>query len=101
MRSGVRLASPKPVEYRLVLCIVYNRPDTSLVCSPEANPFAKKTETGPPKTGIGIGSKKPTTVASQKSLHKSETFFEKVEAAEMDASPPKRESEPMIIFPCV
>ena len=71
------MASPKPVEYCLVLFIVYNRPDTSLVCSPEANPFAKKTEMGPPEKGIGIGSKKPTTVAPQKSLHKSETFYEK------------------------
>jgi len=51
---------------------------------------------GPPKAGIGIGSKKLAAVDPQKSLHKSETFFEKVEAAEMSTDPPKRESEPLI-----
>jgi hypothetical protein len=68
------------------------------MCSPEANPFAKKAEMGPPKTGIGIGSKKPITVGPQKSLHKSETFFEKVEAAEANTDPPKREPEALIAF---
>jgi len=52
---------------------------------------------GPPKAGIGIGSKKLAVVGPQKSLHKSETFFEKVEAAEMSTDPPKREFEPLKI----
>jgi len=56
----------------------------------KANPFAKKVETGPPKAGIGIGSKKPAAVGPHKSLHKSETFFEKVEAAETSTGPPRR-----------
>jgi hypothetical protein len=62
---------------------------TELIWSyfPEANPFAKKTDMGPPKVGIGIGNKKPATAGIQKSLHKSETFFEKVEAAEMSIDP--------------
>jgi len=55
------------------------------------NPFAKKVEMGPPKGGIGIGTRNPAAVGPQKSLHKSETFFEKVEAAETGAGPPKRE----------
>ena len=63
------------------------------LCFPEANPFAKKVEMGPPKVGIGIGSKKPAAIGLQKSLHKSETFFEKVEAAESSTGPPKREPE--------
>jgi len=46
---------------------------------------------GPPKAGVGIGSKKPAAFGPQRSLHKSETFFEKVEAAEMSTDPPKRE----------
>ena len=50
---------------------------------------------GPPKMGLGIGSKKPAAIGTQKSLHKSETFFEKVEAAETSTDPPKRESEPV------
>lgn len=73
-----------------------NLPDAFLACSSEANPFAKKAEMGPPKTGVGIGIKKPAVVGPQKSLHKSETFFEKVEAAEIHASPPKRESGSLI-----
>jgi hypothetical protein len=56
---------------------------------------------GPPKTGIGIGSKKPVAVGPQKSLHKSETFFEKVEAAETSTNPPKREYGRLIVFPSV
>ncbi|KAF9784329.1 hypothetical protein BJ322DRAFT_1109051 [Thelephora terrestris] len=56
----------------------------------QANPFAKKAEMGPPKMGLGIGSKKPAALGTQKSLHKSETFFEKVEAAETSTDPPKR-----------
>ena len=59
----------------------------------EVNPFAKKTDMGPPRVGIGIGSKKPVVAGPQKSLHKSETFFEKVEAAEMSTDPPKREPD--------
>lgn len=52
---------------------------------------------GPPKTGIGIGGKKPAAVGPQKSLHKSETFFEKVEAAEANTDLPKREPESLIL----
>ena len=70
-----------------------------MVRCPEANPFAKKTDAGAPKTGIGlgIGNKKP--IGQQKSLHKSETFFEKVEAAEMSTGPPKRELDPLVVMP--
>ena len=64
-----------------------------MVCSTGVNPFAKKADTGPPK--IGIGNKK--LIGQQKSLHKSETFFEKVEAAEMSTGPPKRELEPLVV----
>ena len=52
---------------------------------------------GPPKAGFGIGSKKPAVVGPQKSLHKSETFFEKVEAAETSTDLPKREPESLTI----
>ena len=69
--------------------------------SPEANPFAKKVETGPPKAGLGIVSKKPAAVGPQKSLHKTETFFEKVEAAETSTDPPKREPKPLNLLPSV
>ena len=65
----------------------------------EANPFAKKTDVGPLKTGMGIGNKKPAAIGLQKSLHKSETFFEKVEAAEMSTDPPKREQGPLVVSP--
>ena len=76
---------------------MHSQPDGFRVPFLEANPFAKKAEMGPPKTGIGIGSKKSAVVGPQKSLHKSETFFEKVEAAEMSTDPPKRESELLIV----
>jgi hypothetical protein len=69
--------------------------------SPEVNPFAKKVEIGPPKAGLGIVSKKPAAVGPQKSLHKTETFFEKVEAAETSTDPPKREFELLILFSSV
>ena len=50
------------------------------------------------KAGIVIGNKKPAAISLQKSLHKSETFFEKVEAAEMSTDPPRREQEPLTVF---
>ena len=53
---------------------------------------------GPPKAGIGIGSRNPAAVGPQKSLHKSETFFEKVEAAETSTGPPKREPLSLYLF---
>lgn len=54
---------------------------------------------GPPRAGIGIGNKKPVAVGPQKSLHKSETFFEKVEAAEISTGPPRRKPEPLTVSP--
>ena len=56
---------------------------------------------GPPKAGLGIVTKKPAAVGPQKSLHKTETFFEKVEAAETSTDPPKREPEPLNLLPSV
>ena len=94
----MRLANPKPVKHRLGLQpqITHSWPNALRVYFSEANPFAKKVEMGPPKTGVGIGSRNPAAVGPQKSLHKSETFFEKVEAAETSTGPPKREPEPSL-----
>ena len=93
MRSVARLTNLKPVKYQLGI-----QPRTTLrICFPEANPFAKKVGMGPPKVGFGIGSKNPVVVGPQKSLHKSETFFEKVEAAEMSADLSKRDPESLIV----
>ena len=83
----------------LLICTSCMADLISPACVPEVNPFAKKAGMGPPKTGIGIGSKKPAPIGPKNSLHKSETFFEKVEAAETSTDPPKRELQPLIASP--
>ena len=63
----------------------------------EANPFAKKSTNVVEATANGKPNPFARKLTSTKSLHKSETFFEKVDAAESEAEKGKRKFYPQVI----